>query len=356
MPFKRKTLTRWRLASLLPLLIALALAGCGQTDVNIINHTPSTLDPQGPIALQESNLFWFILVVSTFVFVAVVSVLVYSIWRFRDRPGAAEPRQTHGNTTLEIAWTVVPSLFLLGVLIATITTMFNIQQPTSPNTITVDAIGHQWWWEFKYEGIQGSDGQTLVTADEMWIPTGTVVHINLISDNVIHSFWVPQLGGKTDVIPGHDNALWLQADRSGWYRGECAEFCGAQHAHMDFLVHAVSPADYQTWISQQQAPAAQSSDALAQQGAKFFTTSPCIGCHQVNGVTNQAGAKLIGPNLTHFGSRQWIAGGVLDNNATNLKAWIMDAQAVKPGSDMPTFSNLTPDQVDELVAYLESLK
>ena len=350
MPFKPKTLSRWRLLSLLPLLIALALAGCGETNINLVNHTPSVLDPKGPIALQESNLFWFILAVSTFVFIAVVSALVYSIIKFRDRPGAAEPVQLHGNTRLEIAWTIVPSLFLLGVLIFTIATMFNIQQPNSPNTITIDAIGHQWWWEFKYEG------EGVVTADEMWMPTGTVVHINLISDNVIHSFWVPQLGGKTDVIPGHQNALWLQADVSGWYRGECAEFCGTQHAHMDFVVHAVSPDAYQTWLTQQRAGPAQSTDALAQAGAKFFVSSPCIGCHQVDGVNNSAGAHLIGPNLTHFGSRQWIAGGVVDNNATNLKAWIEDAQAIKPGSDMPEFSNLTPDQVDELVAYLESLK
>ncbi len=350
MSFKPKTLKWWRLASLLPLLIALALAGCGQTDVNLVTHTPNILDPKGPVALKESNLFWFILVVSTTVFVVVVSALIYSIIRFRARPGAAEPMQFHGNTKLEIGWTIVPSLVLLGVLVMTITTMNSIQQPASPNTITVNAVGHQWWWEFQYPD------QHVVTADEMWIPTGTVVHVNLISDNVIHSFWVPQLSGKTDVIPGHDNTIWLQADTVGWYRGECAEFCGTQHAHMDFLVHAVSSSDYQTWIQQQQAPAAQPTSALAQAGAQYFASSPCIGCHMVNGVTKGSGAGLIGPNLTHFGSRQWIAGGVVDNTPQNLAAWIHDAQAVKPGSDMPAFPNLTSSQVDELVAYLESLK
>lgn len=350
MPFKPKTLKRWRLASLLPLLIALALAGCGQTDINLVNHTPNILDPKGPVALQESNLFWFILIVSTFVFVVVVSALLYSIFRFRARPGAPEPRQFHGNTKLEIGWTIVPSVVLLGVLIMTITTMFQIQQPASANTITVNAIGHQWWWEFQYPN------EHVVTADEMWIPTGTVVHVNLVSDNVIHSFWVPQLSGKTDVIPGHDNSTWLQADNAGWYRGECAEFCGTQHAHMDFLVHAVSSADYQAWVQQQQAPAAQSTDTLAQAGAKYFISSPCIGCHMINGVTSNANAKLIGPNLTHFGARQWIAGGVVDNSPANLAAWIRDAQAVKSGSDMPAFPNLTQSQIDELVAYLESLK
>lgn len=350
MPFKPMTRKRWRLASLLPLLIALALAGCGQTDINLVNHTPNILDPKGPIALKESNLFWFILVVSTVVFVIVITALLYSIIRFRARPGAPEPAQLHGNTKLEIGWTIVPSVILLGVLVMTITTMFGLQQPASANTITVNAIGHQWWWEFQYPDDH------VVTADEMWIPTGTVVHVNLISNNVIHSFWVPQLSGKTDVIPGHDNAMWLQADSAGWYRGECAEFCGTQHAHMDFLVRAVSASDYQAWIQQQQAPAAQPTSTLAQAGAQYFAASPCIGCHMINGVTKGSGAGLIGPNLTHFGSRQWIAGGVVDNTPQNLAAWIHDAQAVKPGSDMPAFPNLTQSQVDELVAYLESLK
>lgn len=352
MPFKQNKRNRWRLLPLLPLVIALALAGCGTTDINVIQHTPDFLDPHGPIAISESNLFWFILVVSTFVFVVVVSALIYSIIRFRARPGAPEAQQFHGNTRLEIAWTVVPSVILLGVLVMTITTMFSIQEPpTTPQTIVVNAIGHQWWWEFQYPNDK------VVTADEMWIPTGATVHINLISDNVIHSFWVPQLGGKTDVIPGHDNTMWLKATDAGWYRGECAEFCGTQHAHMDFLVHAVSPADYQTWIKQQQAPAAQSTDALAQQGAKYFVSSPCIGCHQINGVTT-ASSKLIGPNLTHFGSRQWIAGGVVNNTPQNLSDWIRDAQAVKPGVDMPTFSTsqISDSELAALVAYLESLQ
>ncbi|HZC04122.1 MAG TPA: cytochrome c oxidase subunit II [Ktedonobacterales bacterium] len=339
-----------RAASLLPLLFALLLAGCGNTSINDITHTPSLLDPKGPIGLQESNLFWGILIIATAVFVIVISVLIYSIIRYRARPGSPEPTQTHGNTKIEIAWTIAPSVVLVLVLIATITTMFSIQQPQSSNTVTITAIGHQWWWEFQYPD------QHVVTADELWIPTGTVVHINLRSDNVIHSFWVPQLGGKTDVIPGHDNSMWLQADSAGWYRGECAEFCGTQHAHMDFLVHAVSTSDYQTWIGQQQQVAAKSTETLAQAGAKYFASSPCIGCHAINGVTTTDTSKLIGPNLTHFGSRQWIAGGVVDNNPANLAAWIRNPQAVKDGVDMPAFPQLTNDQINELVAYLESLK
>ena len=338
-----------RAASLLPLFIALLLAGCGNTSLNDVTHTPNLLDPQGPIALKESDLFWAILIISSLVFVIVMSVLIYSIIRFRARPGSPEPRQLHGNTKIEIAWTIAPSIVLVGVLVATISTIFAVQQPKAANTITVNAIGHQWWWEFQYPD------QHIITADEMWIPTGAVVHINLISDNVIHSFWVPQLGGKTDVIPGHDNTMWLQADTAGWYRGECAEFCGTQHAHMDFLVHAVSSSDYQAWVTQQQQVAAQPSDALAQAGAKYFASAACIGCHAVNGVTTSDPSKLIGPDLTHFGARQYIAGGVLLNSPTNLAAWLRDPQAVKDGSDMPNL-HLTNDQINELVAYLESLK
>jgi cytochrome c oxidase subunit 2 len=346
MPLK---LTWRRVASFAPLLFALLLAGCGNTSLNDINHTPNFLNPQGPSALAESNLFWIILVVSTVVFVIVMGVFLYAIVRFRARPNSPEPTQTHGNTKIEIAWTIAPSVVLVGVLIGTIFTMFAVQQPQTPNTITVRAVGHQWWWEFQYPN------QQIVTADELTIPTNTVVHLDLYSNNVIHSLWVPELAGKTDVIPGHNNTMWIEANTTGWYRGLCAEFCGTQHAHMDFLVHAVSPADYQTWVRGQQQQAAQPTDTLAQAGAKYFAASACIGCHAVNGVTTTNPDTLIGPNLTHFGGRQWIAGGVVDNNATNLAAWLRDPQAVKDGSDMPNL-HLTNDQINELVAYLESLK
>lgn len=337
-------------------LSSLLLAACD-------NQTPNVLNPQGPVANSEAGLFWFILIVATIVFVAVEGVLIYSIIRFRERPNSPAPRQTHGNNTIEIVWTVVPSIFLLAVLVGTIYTMYGLQQPKTPADLTVRAVAHQWWWEFDYENLH------VVTADDLVVPTGAVVQIDEKSENVIHSFWVPQLTGKTDVIPGHDNHLWFTADVANTYLGECAEYCGDQHAHMNFEVIAKSPNDFQTWLTQQQqnAQAATSADATA--GAKLFTGSGgCTACHGIVGVnldtfdaqkTNTSSPvsvdTLRGPNLTHFGSRNLIAGGILTNTPQNLATWLKDPQAVKPGNDM-AIRQLSPDEIRQLVAYLESLQ
>lgn len=340
MPF-RSRLTRWGAISVLALAVAGLLAGCDQ-------NTPSTLDPSGPVADKEAGLFWLILVIATIVFVAVTGALIYMMIRFRARPGNPPARQIGGNQRLEIILAAVPTVVLFIVLFATISTMFALAQPKSANVLTIKAIGHQWWWEFQYPN------QKIVTADEMYIPVNTTVHIDLYSNNVIHSFWVPQLGGKTDVIPGHDNALWLEASKAGDYRGLCTEFCGTQHAHMDYVVKAVSADRFQAWVSQQQSAAVTPTTPDQVKGQQLFMRS-CVGCHLIDGV-NQPSKLQIGPNLTHFGSRTLIAGWVLTNNTANLKAWIHDAQAIKPGSDMPAFTNLSDSDVDALVAYLQSLQ
>lgn len=330
-------------AALLLLLSMLIIAGCGTSS------SPTVLDPKGPIAAKEAGLFWLILIIASVVFVLVAGFLLYSIIRYRARPDSPAPRQVGGNFGLEITWTIVPSVVLLIVLVATITTMFQLTQPNDPGTITVRAIGHQWWWEFQYPDLN------IVTADEMHIPAGHVAHIDLVSDNVIHSFWVPALGGKTDVIPGHNNAMWLKGDNPGGpYRGECAEFCGTQHAHMDFAVMVDSPADFATWASNQQSgPVAPTPGQIAA-GEQVYAHGKCITCHVINGVDKLT--NPIGPNLTHFGSRLLIAGAVLSNTPENLRSWIYDAQAIKNGSDMPSFTDMSSDDLDALVAYLGSLK
>lgn len=329
------------------LLSSLLLAACGSPQ--------STLDTAGPVAGEEATLFWIILAIATIIFVAVEAALIYSIVRFRERPNAPAPRQIHGNNTIEIIWTVAPSLFLFLVLAFTIRTMFALAQPAG-NKIEVRAVGHQWWWEFDYPGYNN-----IVTADSLHVPMGSTVQVDLVSDNVIHSLWIPPLAGKTDVIPGHNNHLWFRGDRTGEFRGACAEYCGTQHAHMNFSVIVDTQDAFNTWVStQQQNAITPPNGSLAAKGAMLFTQQ-CVGCHGIVGVnlqsyTDPKAAALIGPNLTHFGSRTQIAGGVLDNDpqGKNLRTWLSDPQKVKPGNDMVV--NLTPDQVDALVVYLESLK
>jgi cytochrome c oxidase subunit 2 len=335
----RARLTRWGTGSLLVLLSAVLFGGC--------DKSPSTLNPSGPVAKTQSDLFWIILIIATFVFVVVTGVLLYSIFRFRERPGMPEPRQIHGHTRLEIFWTAGASVILGIVLFFTIFYMVQLGEPVSANTLHVRAIGHQWWWEFQYTDTG------VVTGDELHVPQGTVVHVDLASDNVIHSFWIPELAGKTDVIPGHANTMWFKGDRVGRYRGECAEFCGTQHANMDFVVVVDPPGVFDNWLQMQKMQALTPTTDAQTRGHELFLHQGCISCHSIAGVS---AIGHIGPDLTHFGGRQLIAGGVLSNTPENLATWLNDPQAVKPGNDMVLPQKLTADQISDLVAYLESLK
>jgi cytochrome c oxidase subunit II len=360
------------------LLSSLLFAACG-------GNSPTILSPTGPVASQEAGLFWFILSVATFIFVIVEGVLIWSIIRYRERPNSPAARQIHGNNTVEFIWTVVPSLFLFAVLAGTIYTMFGLQNIPSTNgsipKINVRAVGHQWWWEFDYPN------QHVVTADTLYIPQGSVVQMDLLSNNVIHSFWVPSITGKTDVIPGHNNQKIFRADVTGEYRGECAEYCGTQHAHMNFNVVVLNTNAFNTWLSNEQQAAVAPTDALALQGQKIFAGS-CTGCHGIVGVdlnsfdatkTNSglAASSLVGPNLTHFAERNLIAGGILmasdghnwandpacqlvngqlaDKNNCGLYQWLHDPQGVKPGNDM-VIGSLSDTQIYALIAYLQGLK
>ena len=362
------------------LLSSLLFTACG-------GNSPTILNPTGPVAVQEANLFWFILAVATLVFVVVEAVLIWSIIRYRERPNTPAPRQIHGNNTIEIIWTVAPSLFLFAVLTGTIYTMFNLTNISSTNgsipEIRVAAVGHQWWWEFDYPN------QHVNNADTLYLPQGSVVHMDLQSSNVIHSFWVPSITGKTDVIPGHLNQKIFRADQVGEYHGQCAEYCGTQHAHMYFNVIVLDTNAFNAWVSNEQQSARTPTDALALQGQKIFTGSGgCTGCHGIVGVnlnsfdaakTNSglSATALVGPNMTHFAERRFIAGGVLiaseGHNWANEQAcqlvngklankdncglyqWLHDPQAVKPGNDM-VISSLSDSQIYALIAYLQSLK
>jgi cytochrome c oxidase subunit II len=354
------------------LFSSLLLASC--------NSPQTILNPQGPVANSEAGLFWFILWVATFIFVLVEGALIYSIIRFRARANTPEPRQIHGNNTIELIWTVVPSLFLFAVLAGTIYTMFGLQQPPG-NHLEVKAVGHQWWWEFDYPS------QNITTADTLYVPRGETIQVDLLSNNVIHSFWIPALTGKTDVIPGHNNIRWFKADTAGTYIGQCAEYCGTQHANMRFNVVVYNSMDeFNSWVSSQQQAAATPTSGLALQGQQIFKGSGgCTGCHGIVGVNLQGfndpkASALVGPNLTHFGSRSLIAGGVLEvsngagsghdwandpacqlvngklpnPSSCGLYRWLQDPQGVKPGNDM-NIGQLSDAQIFALIAYLQSL-
>ena len=366
---------RWPLLFSCLLLFSILFAACGE-------NSPSILDTHGPIASSEGTVFWVILGIATFVFLAVEGALVFSIVRYRERPDMGNPLQIHGNTKLELLWTVIPTIFLVVILVFTIRGLLQVapeSEPADPNKVTVTAIGHQWWWEFYYPQYGIS------TADTLEIPTNTVVHVDLFSNNVIHSFWVPQLTGKTDVVPGHNNSKWFKANDPGTYEGICAEYCGTQHANMKFNVKAVDPNTYMSWIhTQQQAalsPATSNAKYSPADGLAVFQQN-CTSCHGIVGVDEtkynniQANCNTshdnasdcpLGPNLTHFGSRGLIAGGVLTNNKDqcdpndpnilqhcNLAKWLHDPMGIKPGNDM-AIGQLSDAQIRSLVAYLESL-
>ena len=375
MPLFRRTKHWLGLFSCLS-LFSILFAACGE-------NSPSILDTHGPIANSEGTVFWVILGIATFVFLAVEGALLFSIIRYRERPNMGNPRQIHGSTKLELLWTVIPTVFLVVILVFTIRGLLQVApeaEPADANKVTVTAIGHQWWWEFYYPQYNIS------TANTLEIPTNTVVHVNLFSNNVIHSFWIPQLAGKTDVVPGHNNTAWFKADDPGTYKGICAEYCGMQHANMKFNVKAVDPNTYMTWLHTQQ----QAAQSPAKSNAKFSPADGlavfqqnCTSCHGIVGVdetkynniqancnTNHDNASdcPLGPNLTHFGSRDMIAGGVLTNNKDqcspnnpnllqdcNLAKWLHNPQSIKPGNDM-AIGQLSNDQIRSLVAYLESLK
>ena len=368
--FRKKKAGRGLILLISVLLSSVLFAACGGPG--------SILNTEGPVAYNETFLFWVILIVATTVFVLVEGALVFAIFRFRERPGTPNPRQIHGNLTLEILWTAIPTLILFIVLFFTIRGVLQVapeNEPSDPNKVEVTVIGHQWWWEFHY------DKYNVTTADSLHVPVNTIIHVNLFSNNVIHSFWVPALTGKTDLIPGHNNTKWFEATKTGQYLGICAEFCGSQHANMRFNVIVQNSNDFQTWVSQQQQAAVNPSNTLAKQGLQTFKGA-CTSCHGIVGVdangfvdTSQVCASQasvnskscpVGPNLTHFGSRDLIAGGVLDNNKCdpndpnllqdcNLAKWLNNPQGVKPGNDM-NIGQLSLTQIRGLVAYLQGLQ
>ena len=321
-----------------------ALAGCESS-----SQLPmTTLAPKSDLASEIHQLFLEVTAWDALIFLIVMVAFVLAVFVFSTRAGeAAPPSQASSDLTLEIAWTLGPALVLLMISIPTVRTIFRSQPRLAPmGSLEITVVAHQWWWEFDYP-----DGHK--TANEMHIPTGQTIRLHLLSADIIHSFWVPQLGGKRDVVPGQVNQLTFIANVPGEYPGQCAEFCGLSHANMRLRVFVQTPRDFAMWDKAELAGPATppANDQLAVQGAQYFATSPCTTCHTVEGVSK----GYIGPNLTHFGSRTTLAAGVLKNDPADVAAWITAPQTIKPGAYMPALV-LPGPKLNALVAYLENLK
>jgi cytochrome c oxidase subunit 2 len=398
-------------------VFALGLAAC--------SDVPNTIfGAHSEFGHAEDRLTYLLLILGGLVFVLVEGLLLFVVLKFRARPGNATPKQTHGNTTLEVTWTLIPALILAFIAVPTVRTIFQTQAKAPADALQVEVIGHQWWWEFRYPQYK------VTTANELYLPVGRTVNFSLQTNDVIHSFWIPQLGGKRDLVHRNKpNYLWFTPESSFVWNGFCAEYCGTSHSNMRFRVFTVPQQEFDAYIAHQQSgpafPAAQAAPAdtargkgaapvAAQQvaqttpaapgpsentgtwahdklpawtvpntplpagltmtaeegdatrGAQLFKASPCIACHTVQGVS----PGVIGPNLTHVGSRTTIGGGLYPNDLKHLAMWIKDAPMMKPGVIMPAMGKDAPQvpgappkmgqytdqQIADIAAYLSSLK
>jgi cytochrome c oxidase subunit II len=308
------------------------------------DHVQTTVNPKSENAIRIQDVYTIVWILAGIVMVAVLTLTLAFSFIFRERPGG-QATQIHGNPKLEVVWTLIPVIIVILMAIPSFQVIVDTTGDSPDGALEIVATGYQWWFEFEYpdEGV--------VTANELHIPVGRTVNIELRSDDVIHSFWVPQLAGKVDMVPGHNNRLWFTPDTPGEYYGQCAEFCGISHANMRFRVVVESEADYAKWVAAQVADAQPAVGALAEAGEQIATTT-CAACHTIRG-TNAAG--IIGPDLTHVGSRGLIASGIIDNDADGLAKWLANPPEVKPGSKMPNL-NLNDQQIEQLVAYLQGLK
>ena len=351
----------------LGLLLAAALA-CDAA------NPQSTFDARGYVAQTQLNLFWIILGAGAVVFVFVEGAIIYTIIKFRRRRADEIPEQVEGNATVEFAWTAGPTVLLILVAIPTVLTVFDNQVSPDPAALTVDVVGHQWWFEFRYQHPDDPEKE-IRFANDLHMPVDEVVNVNLKSDDVIHSFWIPKIAGKVDMVPGGGNTMWIQADETGMYYGQCLEFCGVQHANMRFRVYVHERPDFDAWLRSEAEPAVESPDPLAQAGRRVFLEAGCTACHQTQSVVPAGQIALQGPTLAHVASRSILAGGVFDNRdesgevndaivQRNLRAWLEDPEAAKEGNIMareaPNYMNpedaLTEAELSALVAYLSTLK
>jgi cytochrome c oxidase subunit 2 len=314
--------------------------------------TPSTLAPASTSAHQIFDLSIFVVAITGGIFLAVGGLIAVALYRFRARKTdpMTEPAQIYGSTQIELAWTVIPILIVVVLFLTTARIIFAIQDAQKPKTaLDVTVIGHQFWWEFRYPKYG------VVTANELHIPVSSdsapeAIFLKLTSADVNHSFWIPQLAGKTDLIANHVNTMWMDPRKTGLYLGQCAQFCGAQHAMMLLRVYVDTPEQFDAWINSQEQPAQQ--DPAVEAGRKVFERQACMNCHTVSGT---AATGRFGPDLTHLMSRATLASGAMDNIPANLRQWIKSPDTFKRGALMPAMQ-LNDVQLDQVTAYLETLK
>ena len=313
--------------------------------------TPSILAPVSTPANEIFHLSLFVLLITGAIFVVVAGLLAFVIVRFHARKSDAEhePAQIYGSTQVELAWTVIPVLIVVVLFLTTARIIFAIQDAPEPKSaLDVTVIGHQFWWEFRYPRLG------IVSANELHVPVSTQqrpepTYLRLLSADVDHSFWVPQLGGKTDLIPNHPNQMWIDPQTAGLYLGQCAQFCGIEHAKMLLRVYVDTPDQFAAWVKNQQQRGVE--DQAVTAGRHVFEHQACMNCHTVAGTTARG---AFGPDLTHLMSRATIAAGAAANTPDNLRAWIRDPNTFKPGALMPAMQ-LSDQETDEVVAYLTTL-
>jgi cytochrome c oxidase subunit 2 len=316
------------------------------------SSTTNIFAPQSTPAKSIFDLSIFVLAITGIIFAVVCTLLVYSISKFRARSADAysEPAQVYGSTQIELAWTIIPILIVVVLFMATARVLHAVQDAPMPaSAVEVTVIGHQFWWEYRYPKLG------VVTANELHIPVSDPVHptptfLRLLSADTDHSFWVPELAGKTDLVPNHPNQMWMDPQRTGTFVGQCAQYCGTQHAKMLLSVSVDSPEDFAQWVREQRQPAI--ADERVAIGKRVFETTACINCHAISGTVANG---RFGPDLTHLMSRTTIAAGAAVNTPENLRLWIQNPEAIKRGSLMPAMQ-LSKSDTDALVGYLETLR
>ncbi|MGH9717097.1 MAG: cytochrome c oxidase subunit II [Candidatus Acidiferrales bacterium] len=334
-------------------LLVLCSATASFAAANTAPLSPTNIfAPDSTPAQSIFKISGFVLEITGAIFVVVFSLLAYAVIKFRERKDddGFEPPQVYGSNQMELAWTVLPVLIVVVLFLSTAQVIHRVQDARAPaDALRVTVVGHQFWWAYEYPQYKFS------TANELHVPVSTAADhrptfLKLLSADVDHSFWVPRLAGKTDLIPNHPNTTWIDPHQPGIYLGQCAEFCGTGHANMLLRVYVQTPEDFRRWVHRQQQPAV--NDPSVAVGRALFVSKACFACHTIRGTI---AAGKVGPDLTHLMSRDTIASGILPNTPENLRRWIQNPPAVKPGALMPKV-NMTPQQLDQVTAYLETLK